>query len=295
MHRYQLLDTINQPFLPHICTVTEQLLEIATRARFKWAQVFPHCTARQAAALASPKPTPVRQHPLCSHLHKASVLAVCCPKSPPRCTCALPVPASQPSHLPTLHGLDGVLKVTYGTNLYLISFSFFSSGLLNWMRRFRCYCLPCQTSWQQWAWGSHKAESYVSKRLMEWPSVIRRKVGMNSQHTAQPQLWNTRGSPFYFFLHWNPISTATSNAADTWVPKWVIYNPLIMASDRKRGPLSILPLCTFLMLQLLRTLLQAPPPDPSWDLCNIHLWGTSSPACQSWPEVTWFSEGSWHI
>lgn len=295
MHRYQLLDTINQPFLPHICTVTEQLLEIATRARFKWAQVFPHCTARQAAALASPKLTPVRQHPLCSHLHKASVLAVCCPKSPPRCTCALPVPASQPSHLPTLHGLDGVLKVTYGTNLYLISFSFFSSGLLNWMRRFRCYCLPCQTSWQQRAWGSHKAESYVSKRLMEWPSVIRRKVGMNSQHTAEPQLWNTRGSPFYFFLHWNPISTATSNAADTWVPKWVIYNPLIVASDRKRGPLSILPLCTFLMLQLLRTLLQAPPPDPSWDLCNIHLWGTSSPACQSWPEVTWFSEGSWHI
>lgn len=35
MCRYRLLDMINQRFLPHICTVTEQLLEIATRAYFK--------------------------------------------------------------------------------------------------------------------------------------------------------------------------------------------------------------------------------------------------------------------
>lgn len=124
MHRYQLLDMIAQPFLPHICTVTEQLLEIATGACFKWAQVFPHCTARQAAALASLKPTPVRQYPLCSHLPKAGVFAACCPESPPHCTCALPVLTPQPSPLPTLHGLDRVLKVTYSTNLSLISFFF---------------------------------------------------------------------------------------------------------------------------------------------------------------------------
>lgn len=84
MQRGWLLDTINQPFLPHISTVTEQLLEIATRACFRRDQVFPHCTARQAAAPASPKPTQVRQHPPCSHLPKASVLTVCCSKSPPR-------------------------------------------------------------------------------------------------------------------------------------------------------------------------------------------------------------------
>lgn len=167
---------INQLFLPLICTVTEQLLERATRACFRWVQVFPHCTGSRSTGIPKTNPSEATSSVFTPTQSKCLHCVL------PWTTTTLYMSSSGPSltACSSLHtswlrqGTEGHLQ-----HWSVLHFLLFSSGLLTQCWRFSCFCLSCQTPWPQQTWGSHKAESYVSKGLMEWPWVICRKVATN--------------------------------------------------------------------------------------------------------------------